>query len=82
MKHFALTRDEKRALPFLLPGVLVTALLIVYPLCYILVMSFSDNAVAAGGFAGLDNYVRLFRNPQFPKATPSSGLSRRFFSLL
>lgn len=85
MKHFALTRDEKRALPFLLPGVLVTALLIVYPLCYILMMSFSDNAVAAGGFAGLDNYVRLFRNPQFPKAISNTivwTLATVFFSFV
>ena len=35
MKHSLLTRDEKRAITFLLPGVLVTALLIIYPLVYI-----------------------------------------------
>ncbi|MBD5093038.1 MAG: sugar ABC transporter permease [Subdoligranulum sp.] len=68
MKKSLLTRDEKRAIPFLLPGVLVTALLILYPLGYIISMSFSDNAVGAGSFAGLDNYVKLFKNPQFPKA--------------
>lgn len=68
MKHSLLTRDEKRAIPFLLPGVLVTALLIVYPLGYIFSMSFSENAMNLEGFAGLANYVKLFKNPQFPKA--------------
>lgn len=65
MKAGFLSRDEKRALPFLLPGVAVTALLIVYPLGYILTMSFSDNAMGKGGFSGLNNYIRLFKNPQF-----------------
>ncbi len=68
MKHTLLTRDEKRAIPFLLPGVLVTALLILYPLGYIFSMSFSENAMNLEGFAGLTNYVKLFKNPQFPKA--------------
>lgn len=68
MKHSLLTRDEKRAIPFLLPGVLVTALLILYPLGYIFSMSFSENAMELEGFAGLGNYVKLFKNPQFPKA--------------
>lgn len=64
MKEKWLTRDEKRAIPFLLPGVLVTAVLIIYPLYYIFAMSFTDNS-PLGGFAGFDNYLRLFKNPQF-----------------
>ena len=68
MKHSLLTRDEKRAIPFLLPGVLVTALLIIYPLVYIVSMSFSEDAMNMSGFAGLTNYTKLFKNPQFPKA--------------
>ena len=67
-KRAILTKDEKKAIPFVLPGVLVTALLIVYPLFYIFVMSFSENAVGQSGFAGISNYVRLFHNPQFSKA--------------
>ncbi|MCD7737180.1 MAG: sugar ABC transporter permease [Lachnospiraceae bacterium] len=63
-----LTKDEKRAIPFLLPGVLVTALLIIYPLAYIISMSFSEDAMTMSGFAGLTNYLNLFKNPQFPKA--------------
>lgn len=68
MKQPLLTRDEKKALPFLLPGVLVTALLIVYPLFYVFTMSFSDHAIGRSGFAGFNNYVRLFHNPQFSRA--------------
>ena len=65
MKHVCLTRDEKKAIPFILPGVLVTALLIIYPLFYIISMSFNTNAMGEGGFAGLKNYIRLFKNPLF-----------------
>ena len=67
-----LTKDEKRAIPFLLPGLIVTAILIVYPLFYIVTMSFSDNSFGGGGFAGIKNYVSLFHNPQFPKAIRST----------
>lgn len=49
MKHSLLTRDEKRAITFLLPGVLVTALLIIYPLVYIVSMSFSEDAMNMSG---------------------------------
>lgn len=65
MNKLKLTREEKKAIPFVLPGVIVTALLTVYPLGYIFFMSFSDNAMGAGGFAGFYNYIRLFRNPMF-----------------
>ncbi len=65
MKKYKLTRDEKKAIPFILPGVIVTALLIVYPLFYIISMSFSENAIGQSGFAGLTNYLRLFKNPMF-----------------
>ena len=65
MKNFYLTRDEKKAIPFILPGVAVTALLIIYPLFYIISMSFSENAIGQNGFAGLTNYLRLFKNPMF-----------------
>lgn len=67
MKKPFLTKDEKKAIPFILPGVIVTALLIVYPLIYIFSMSFSNNSMGGGGFAGLNNYVRLFRTPMFIK---------------
>ena len=64
-----ITRDEMRAIPFLLPGLLVSILLIIYPLFYIMRMSFMENAVGgAGGFAGIDNFTRLVRNPMFTNA--------------
>ena len=59
MKHSFLTRDERRAIPLLL---------ILYPLGYIFCMSFSQDAMNMQGFAGLENYTKLFKNPQFPKA--------------
>lgn len=72
MRKPLLTKDEKKAIPFVLPGVLVTALLIVYPLVYIFVMSFSENGVGQSGFAGFTNYIRLFHNPQFTRAVSNT----------
>lgn len=66
MRKQFLTRDEKKAIPFIIPGVLVTTLLIVYPLFYILKMSFTEQSTDA--FVGLYNYIRLLKNPQFSKA--------------
>ena len=64
-----LTRDEKRAIPFLLPGLLASALLIIYPLVSIIRMSFMENAFGGGGgFAGFLNFTRLSRNPMFSNA--------------
>lgn len=68
MKRKRVTSEEKNAIPFLLPGIIVTGLLIVYPLFYIIVMSFSDNSLGGGGFAGFHNFLSLYKNPQFPKA--------------
>jgi ABC-type sugar transport system permease subunit len=68
MKKFTLTKDEKKAYIYLLPGFIVTALLIIYPLYYIITMSFSNNGINQSGFAGFDNYLKLFKNPQFSKA--------------
>jgi multiple sugar transport system permease protein len=68
MKRLSLSKDEKKALIYLLPGFIVTALLIIYPLYYIITMSFSNNAINQSGFAGIANYTKLFKNPQFSKA--------------
>lgn len=84
MKKPILTRDEKKAIPFILPGVVVTALLIVYPLIYILFMSVTDQS-AGGSFSGLHNYMRLFKNPQFIKTVSNTlkwTLSTVVFSFL
>lgn len=66
-KNKFLTRDECKAMPFVLPGFIVSAILIIYPLFYIFTMSFSKNGIGQSGFAGFENYSRLFRNPQFGK---------------
>lgn len=68
MKRLSLSKDEKKALFYLLPGFIVTALLIIYPLYYVITMSFSNNAINQSGFAGIANYARLFKNPQFSRA--------------
>jgi multiple sugar transport system permease protein len=66
-KYKILTRDERKAVPFVLPGFIASAILIVYPLFYIFSMSFSKNGIGKSGFAGFENYARLFSNPQFGK---------------
>lgn len=81
MKKYYLTKDEKKAIPFILPGVIVTALLIVYPLLYIIMMSFSTHAMGGGGFAGFTNYIRLFRNPMFLKSVNNT-VQWTFFTVL
>ena len=84
MNKFKLTRDEKKAIPFILPGVIVTASLIIYPLFYIISMSFSENAIGQSGFAGLTNYLRLFKNPMFTSAINNIGscyMSGDFFTV-
>lgn len=63
-----LTNDERRAIPFVLPGVLVSALLIIYPLIYIVSMSLTNNRAGQKSFVGLKNYLSLFKNPQFNQA--------------
>lgn len=70
--RFRLTRDEKKAIPFILPGVIVTALLIVYPLFYIFSMSFTNQSMGTGEFAGFRNYIALFRNPQFAQTVQNT----------
>lgn len=63
-----LGKDGKRAIVYVMPGVILSALIVLYPLLYIVVMSFSSNGFSMGGFVGFKNYTRLFRNPQFSKA--------------
>ncbi|MDD3203084.1 MAG: sugar ABC transporter permease [Pygmaiobacter massiliensis] len=72
MHKFRLTKDEKKAIPFLLPGLMVTALLILYPLFYVVTMSFQENGVGESGFAGFKNYTKLFRNPQFSQTVTNT----------
>ncbi len=61
--------DARKALPFILPGILISVLLIIYPLVYVIRMSFmKNNGMGVSGFAGFRNYTKLFSNPQFGQA--------------
>jgi alpha-glucoside transport system permease protein len=51
-------RSPRHAIPFLLPGLLLLAALVVYPLLYSVVRSFFDRT--GDEFVGLGNYVDLF----------------------
>ncbi|MEU3650060.1 ABC transporter permease subunit [Lentzea sp. NPDC034063] len=51
-------RSPRHAIPFLLPGLLLLAALLVYPLLYSVVRSFFDRS--GDEFVGLSNYVNLF----------------------
>jgi ABC-type sugar transport system permease subunit len=63
-----ITRNEKKAMPYLLPGLIFTLLAIVYPLAYILIASFCNNKIGDITFSGIKNYEVLFKNPQFKNA--------------
>lgn len=67
-RRHLLTIEERKAIPFVLPGFIITIILIIYPLFYIFTMSFRQNAFGQSGFAGFRNYLRLFNNPQFGQA--------------
>lgn len=67
-----LSGDAKKALLFILPGILVSLLLILYPLFYVVKMSFTKNGIGQSGFAGFGNYVKLFSNPQFGQAVSNT----------
>ena len=71
-KQNRLSRDEKKAYAFITPALIATLVLIVYPLCYIFKMSFSENSFGKSGFAGLTNYIRLIKNPQFKMAVQNT----------
>ena len=55
-----LSKDGKRAIVYVMPGVILSALIVLYPLLYIVVMSFSSNGFSMGGFVGFKNYVKAF----------------------
>ena len=70
----SLTKDEKKAIPFVLPGLLVASVLIIYPLFYIIRLSFLDSSTAVSSFSGFSNFMRLFRNPQFSDALSTTAV--------
>jgi len=56
------TADERRGIAFAAPGLIVMALLIMYPIMSVLRLSFVD---AGSAFVGFDNYVSVFKSPMF-----------------
>ena len=72
--------DETRtALPFVLPFVLVYAVLFIYPTCQLIAASFTDASLTLPGqWIGLDNYARLLGDKRFFTSVINTG----FFVLL
>lgn len=61
-------KSRKFLAPLLLPSVLLLALLSIYPLGWLIYMSFNEVALAPGAsntFVGLENWSRMFHAPQY-----------------
>lgn len=74
-------RSARTPLLFLLPGFLLFATLIVYPMIRAFQMSFYDWNIVAGAssrFTGWDNYVRAFHDPVFWRALVNSAVYMLF----
>ncbi|MDO4344067.1 MAG: sugar ABC transporter permease [Eubacteriales bacterium] len=67
-----LKHDSSKVLPrlLLLPGMVIIALVFVYPICYALLMSFHKVNVSnqTWSFAGISNYIAMFKDQYFLKA--------------
>lgn len=69
-----LSGRNSTALPFVLPFLVVYMAFFVYPTLQMLWMSLTDGQlVRRGEFVGADNYLRLFRDPRFPRAILNTG---------
>lgn len=65
------TKPRKLLAPLLLPAILLLALLSIYPLAWLIYMSFNEVALAPGAsntFVGFDNWSRMFHDPQYWKS--------------
>lgn len=69
-----LTQEERRAIPFVLPGFLVTCILILYPIFNITYLSFVSGDLSNKKFVGLKNYFDLNRSPQFSQAVSNTAI--------
>jgi multiple sugar transport system permease protein len=67
-----LSKRLRRNLPaylFILPGMLLFAVWVLYPLIYAFVMSFAEwNLIKESEFIGLGNYTRALQDPIFWRA--------------
>jgi multiple sugar transport system permease protein len=75
--------DDRLAVLFLLPGLLCLATVLLYPVLYNLVVSFTDLSIMYPGFAfvGWENYAETFGDPALWKAAVRT-LQWTFMSVL
>jgi multiple sugar transport system permease protein len=59
-------RETVSAIPFVLPGLVLAAIFVIYPMLLTLVLSISDYQIVRGEFTyvGLQNFIELFTDPQ------------------
>ena len=55
-----------RALPYILPGLILVCTFVIYPMFFNIAISFSDYKIVSGKmeFTGLQNYLSLFTDPE------------------
>jgi len=59
-------KDSNQAYLYVTPAAILVILICVYPILRTVVMSFTDNdGLNPPNFIGIDNYVRLFRDPNY-----------------
>jgi multiple sugar transport system permease protein len=63
-----ISKEGRKVIPYLFPGILFSIVLIAYPLAYICIMAFCNNNLRKSRFVGFMNFSRLFINPQFKNA--------------
>lgn len=72
-------RDNRAALPFILPFIFVYGLLFIYPTLQMVASSFTDASLTLpGNWVGLANYARLLGDTGFWRSVTSTG----YFALL
>jgi multiple sugar transport system permease protein len=72
-------KDDRTALPFIAPFLIIFVALFLYPTVQMLGVSLTDaHLIAAGEWVGLDNYLRLFRDWRFHTAV----LNTAYFAAL
>jgi trehalose/maltose transport system permease protein len=58
--------ERRLAYYMILPSLVIILLIAFFPIMYSVVLSFTDSTVTAfGSFVGFENYVEMFKNPDF-----------------
>ncbi len=60
-----LNKGESRGYAFVAPGVMVIALLIIYPILAVIYLSFVRSGFNVTEFVGLNNFINVFQSHQF-----------------